>query len=75
LLLFLSTYYYCSLFLRLGSLSVDFYDSSAIMPKLSYAGYGKDNVRVLKVQKEESGVHSVFEFTVQTILEGDIETS
>jgi urate oxidase len=59
----------------LDNLSIDSHATSATMPKLSYAGYGKDNVRVLKVQKEESGVHSVFEFTVQTILEGDIETS
>lgn len=45
------------------------------MPQLSYAKYGKDNVRVYKVQRQENGVHNVYEFTVNTMLEGDIETS
>lgn len=45
------------------------------MPQLRYAKYGKDNVRVYKVQRQENGVHNVYEFTVNTMLEGDIETS
>ncbi|KAL9082137.1 MAG: hypothetical protein Q9159_006678 [Coniocarpon cinnabarinum] len=44
--------------------------------RLKYAKYGKDNVRVLKVHKDkQTGVQDVFEFTIQTMLEGDIETS
>jgi urate oxidase len=46
------------------------------MADLSYARYGKDNVRLYKVDKnEKTGVHSVVEQTVQVLLEGDIETS
>jgi len=45
------------------------------MPQVSYAKYGKDNVRVYKVQKRENGMQDVYEFTVNTMLEGDIETS
>ncbi|KAF1974693.1 uricase [Bimuria novae-zelandiae CBS 107.79] len=46
------------------------------MPQLSYAKYGKDNVRLYKVDKnEKTGVHTVIEQTVCTLLEGDIETS
>lgn len=46
------------------------------MAQLGYAKYGKDNVRLFKVQKDEqTGVHNVSEFTVCTMLEGDIETS
>ncbi|KAF2262637.1 uricase [Lojkania enalia] len=46
------------------------------MSQLSYARYGKDNVRLYKVDKDErSGVQSVVEQTVRVLLEGDIETS
>ncbi|GAB7351430.1 hypothetical protein MBLNU459_g2096t1 [Dothideomycetes sp. NU459] len=45
------------------------------MSQLSYARYGKDNVRLYKVQKEANGVQHVTEMTVCTLLEGDIETS
>jgi len=43
--------------------------------QVSYAKYGKDNVRVFKVQKRADGTQDVFEFTVCSMLEGDIETS
>lgn len=45
------------------------------MSQLSYARYGKDNVRLYKVQREANGVQHVTEMTVCTLLEGDIETS
>lgn len=45
------------------------------MSQLSYARYGKDNVRLYKVQKEANGLQHVTEMTVCTLLEGDIETS
>lgn len=46
------------------------------MSQLSYARYGKDNIRLYKVHKDEkSGVQSVVEMTVRILLEGDIETS
>lgn len=46
------------------------------MPQLSHARYGKDNIRLYKVNKnEKTGVHTVVEQTVCTLLEGDIETS
>jgi urate oxidase len=46
------------------------------MSQLSYARYGKDNIRLYKVDKnEKTGVHTVVEQTVCTLLEGDIETS
>jgi urate oxidase len=46
------------------------------MSKLSYARYGKDNIRLYKVEKDEkSGIQSVTEQTVCILLEGDIETS
>ncbi|KAH0542854.1 hypothetical protein FGG08_002809 [Glutinoglossum americanum] len=46
------------------------------MSQLSSARYGKDNVRVYKVHRDEkTGVHSVIEMTVCVLLEGDIETS
>jgi urate oxidase len=45
------------------------------MPQVHYSKYGKDNVRVYKVEKQENGVHNVYEFTVKSMLEGDIETS
>lgn len=46
------------------------------MSQLSYARYGKDNIRLYKVDKDEkSGIQSVVEQTVCILLEGDIETS
>ncbi|KAI9669693.1 MAG: hypothetical protein M1831_007389 [Alyxoria varia] len=46
------------------------------MSQLSYAKYGKDNVRLYKVQRDSpTGVQDVTEFTVCSMLEGDIETS
>jgi len=44
--------------------------------KLTAARYGKDNVRLYKVHRnEQTGVHTVTETTVCVLLEGDIETS
>jgi len=46
------------------------------MPHLASARYGKDNVRVYKVHKDEAtGVHTVTELTVCALLEGEIDTS
>lgn len=46
------------------------------MSQLSYARYGKDNVRLYKVDKDsKTGVHNIVEQTVRILLEGDIETS
>lgn len=46
------------------------------MPRVSAARYGKDNVRVCKVDRDAStGVQTVTEMTVCCLLEGDIETS
>ncbi|KXX79803.1 Uricase [Madurella mycetomatis] len=46
------------------------------MPTLASARYGKDNVRVYKVHRDEkTGVQSVTEMTVCCLLEGQIETS
>jgi urate oxidase len=46
------------------------------MPHLASARYGKDNVRVYKVHRDEkTGVQSVTEMTVCCLLEGAIETS
>ncbi|KAJ9649700.1 hypothetical protein H2201_001845 [Coniosporium apollinis] len=46
------------------------------MSQLSYARYGKDNIRLYKVHKDaKSGIQSVVEMTVRILLEGDIETS
>ncbi|KAI9784053.1 MAG: hypothetical protein M1816_001084 [Peltula sp. TS41687] len=46
------------------------------MPTLSSARYGKENVRVYKVHRdEETGVQTVVELTVSVLLEGEIETS
>jgi len=46
------------------------------MPYLSAARYGKDNVRLLKVERVESTkIHTVTETTVGVLIEGDIETS
>ena len=46
------------------------------MSQLSYARYGKDNVRLYKVDKDpKTGIHTVVEQTVRILLEGDIEQS
>ncbi|KAK0716474.1 hypothetical protein B0T21DRAFT_296362 [Apiosordaria backusii] len=46
------------------------------MARLAAARYGKDNVRVYKVHKDEAtGTQSVTEMTVCCLLEGQIETS
>ncbi|KAI9786142.1 MAG: hypothetical protein M1839_007552 [Geoglossum umbratile] len=46
------------------------------MPQLSSARYGKDNVRVYKVHRDEkTGIQTVVEMTVCVLLEGEIETS
>ena len=46
------------------------------MPYVSAARYGKDNVRVYKVHRDEAtGVQTVTEMTVCCLLEGEIETS
>ncbi|KAI2639860.1 uricase [Hypomontagnella submonticulosa] len=46
------------------------------MPVVSAARYGKDNVRVYKVHRDEaSGTHTVTEMTVTCLLEGEIERS
>ncbi|KAL7626706.1 hypothetical protein AAE478_003480 [Parahypoxylon ruwenzoriense] len=46
------------------------------MPVVSAARYGKDNVRVYKVHRDEaSGTHTVTEMTVCCLLEGEIERS
>ncbi|PGH16642.1 uricase [Polytolypa hystricis UAMH7299] len=44
--------------------------------RVTAARYGKDNVRVYKVHRDEkTGVHTVVEMTVCVLLEGDIDTS
>lgn len=46
------------------------------MSSLAAARYGKDNVRVCKVHRDEkTGIQTVVEMTVCVLLEGDIETS
>ncbi|KAK4226096.1 putative uricase [Podospora fimiseda] len=46
------------------------------MARLASARYGKDNVRVYKVHKDQTtGVQTVTEMTVSCLLEGQIETS
>jgi urate oxidase len=45
------------------------------MSQLSYARYGKDNVRLYKVRRNQDGTQDVVELTVCSLLEGDIETS
>lgn len=46
------------------------------MTTLAAARYGKDNVRVLKVHRDEkTGIQTVVEMTVCVLLEGDITTS
>ncbi len=44
--------------------------------RVSFAEYGKDNVRIYKVHRDaETGVHDVTEMTVCCLLQGDIEAS
>ena len=46
------------------------------MVQLQSAEYGKDNVRVYKVHKDEStGVHEVVEMVVCVLLQGEIDVS
>ncbi|KAL9577977.1 MAG: hypothetical protein Q9212_006019 [Teloschistes hypoglaucus] len=46
------------------------------MAKLSAARYGKDNIRVYKVHRDEkTGVQDVVEMTVGVLLSGEIDTS
>lgn len=46
------------------------------MSQLTSARYGKDNVRVYKVHRnEKTGIQTVVEMTVCVLLEGDIEHS
>ncbi|KAL5615033.1 hypothetical protein BROUX41_005098 [Berkeleyomyces rouxiae] len=46
------------------------------MPAIASARYGKDNVRLYKVDRnQETGVQTVTETTVCCLLEGDIDTS
>lgn len=46
------------------------------MAHLTSARYGKDNIRVYKVHRdEETGVQTVVEMTVCVLLEGDIDQS
>lgn len=46
------------------------------MASVASARYGKDNVRVYKVVRDqETGMQTVTEMTVTILLEGDIETS
>jgi urate oxidase len=47
-----------------------------MMSAVTAARYGKDNVRVYKVHKDDkTGIQTVYEMTVCVLLEGDIETS
>jgi urate oxidase len=46
------------------------------MPSLSAARYGKDNIRLYKVHRDEATkTHTVVEMTVCVLLEGEIEVS
>ncbi|KAL9121575.1 MAG: hypothetical protein Q9187_001864 [Circinaria calcarea] len=46
------------------------------MPQLAACQYGKDNIRVYKVHRDEkTGLQSVTEMTVCVLLDGEIETS
>jgi urate oxidase len=46
------------------------------MASVASARYGKDNVRVYKVERDEkTGFQTVTEMTVCVLLEGEIETS
>jgi hypothetical protein len=43
------------------------------MAKLKSARYGKDNIRVSKVERGENGIHNVTEMTVRVMIEGDFD--
>lgn len=46
------------------------------MASLAAARYGKDNVRVYKVHRDEqTGIQTVVEMTVCVLLEGEIDES
>lgn len=46
------------------------------MVKLEAAQYGKDNIRVYKVHKDEkTGIHDVVEMRVRVLLRGEIDVS
>jgi len=46
------------------------------MAQLSAARYGKDNIRLYKVHKDQkTGIHTVFEAVVCVLLEGEIDVS
>lgn len=46
------------------------------MGRVSVAQYGKDNIRVYKVHKDQkTGIQDVVEMTVCVLLKGEIETS
>jgi urate oxidase len=46
------------------------------MPSISSARYGKDNVRVYKVERDaKTGTQTVTEMTVTVLLEGAIDVS
>jgi urate oxidase len=47
--------------------------AAAELSALSYARYGKTNVRVFRIVREGKWHHTV-EYSVETLLEGDIET-
>ncbi|KAJ2916086.1 hypothetical protein MD484_g4319, partial [Candolleomyces efflorescens] len=48
---------------------------STDLSTLSYAKYGKTNVRVFRIVRGEAGLHTIVEYNVETLLEGDIATS
>jgi len=46
------------------------------MPHVSAARYGKDNIRLYKVHRDEATkTHTVVEMTVRVLLEGEITPS
>jgi urate oxidase len=46
------------------------------MPALTAAKYGKDNIRVCKVDRDPTtGIQNVTEMTVTVLLEGEIDVS
>jgi len=45
------------------------------MPSVTAARYGKDNIRVYKVQRNSDGTQAITEMTVCVLLEGEIDTS
>lgn len=50
--------------------------SPSTMSTVAAARYGKDNVRVYKVHRDQkTGVQTVVEMTVCVLLEGEIDTS